>query len=138
MSRNGDLFNIYFIASTSTKQILRWVALDSTEALVFPGGSVSKESTCNAGDSLQCRRPCFDSWVEKIPWRRKWQPTPVFLPGKSHGQRNLVGYSPWDHKRIRHGLATKQQNLSFKTIESKITTLNKQLADTFFLFLLPT
>ena len=38
------------------------------------------------------------SWVRKIPWRRKWQPTPVFLPGEFHGQRNLVGYSPWGHK----------------------------------------
>ena len=37
-------------------------------------------------------------WVEKIPWWRAWQPTPVFLPGEFHGQRNLVGYSPWDHK----------------------------------------
>ena len=37
----------------------------------------------------------FDPWVGKIPWRRKWQPTPVFLPGESHGQRSLVGYSPW-------------------------------------------
>ena len=36
--------------------------------------------------------------VGKIPWRRKWQPTPVFLPGKSHGQRNLPGYNPWGHK----------------------------------------
>ena len=35
------------------------------------------------------------SWVGKIPWRRKWHPTPVFLPGKSHGQRSLAGYSPW-------------------------------------------
>ena len=43
-------------------------------------------------------RPGFDPWVGKIPWRRKWQPTPVFLPGKSHGQRSLVGYSPWGHK----------------------------------------
>ena len=40
----------------------------------------------------------FDSWVGKIPWRRKWQPTPVFLPGKSHGQRSLMGYNPWGHK----------------------------------------
>ena len=48
-----------------------------------------KESTC------QCRRYGFDPWVVKIPWRRKWQPTPVFLPGKSHRQRSLVGYSPW-------------------------------------------
>ena len=40
----------------------------------------------------------FDPWVGKIPWRRKWQPTPVFLPGKFHGQRSLVGYSPWGRK----------------------------------------
>ena len=40
----------------------------------------------------------FDPWVMQILWRRKWQPTPVFLPGKSHGQRSLVGYSPWGHK----------------------------------------
>ena len=54
----------------------------------FPGGSDSK-SIC-----LQCRRPRFDPWVGKISWRRKWQPTPVFLPGISHGQRSLAGYSP--------------------------------------------
>ena len=47
-----------------------------------------KESTCQWG------RYEFNPWVRKIPWRRKWQPTPVFLQGKSHGQRNLVGYSP--------------------------------------------
>ena len=44
------------------------------------------------------RRPRFDPWVGKIPWRRKWKPTSVFLPGKSHGWRSLVSYSPWDHK----------------------------------------
>ena len=48
----------------------------------------------------QCRRHGFDPWVGKVPWRRKWQPTPVFLPGKSHGQRGWVGYSPWDHKEL--------------------------------------
>ena len=47
---------------------------------------------------LQCSRQGFDPWVGKIHWRRKWQPTPVFLPGKSHGQRSLVGYSPWGCK----------------------------------------
>ena len=47
---------------------------------------------------LQCGRPGFDPWVRKIPWRRKWQPTPVFLPRKSHGQRSLAGYSPRDGK----------------------------------------
>ena len=41
------------------------------------------------------RRPSFDSWVGKILWRREWQPTPVFVPGESHGQRSLMGYSPW-------------------------------------------
>ena len=50
--------------------------------------------------SLQCKRPEFDPWVEKIPWRKKWQTTPVFLPGKCHGQRSLAGYSPWGHKEL--------------------------------------
>ena len=52
---------------------------------------------------LQCRRcrTCeFDPWVGKLPWRRVWQPTPVFLPGESHGQRSLVGYSPGGHKEL--------------------------------------
>ena len=51
-----------------------------------------KESTC------QCRTHGFDLWVGKITWRRKWQPTPVFLPGRSYEQRSLAGYSPWGHK----------------------------------------
>ena len=42
----------------------------------------------------------FGPWVRKIPWRRKWQPTAVFLPGKSYGQRSLVGYIPWRHKEL--------------------------------------
>ena len=54
----------------------------------------SKTFACDAEVHLQCRRPGFDPWVRKIPGRRKWQPTPVFLPGKLHGQRSLVGYSP--------------------------------------------
>ena len=43
---------------------------------------------------------------QEDPWRRKWQPLPVFFPGKSHGQRSLESYSPWGHKRVRHDLAT--------------------------------
>ena len=76
----------------------------------FVGGSGSKESACNA------RNPGFDPQIGKIPWRREWQPTPVFLPREFHGQRrewqptpvflprefhgqrSLVGYSPWGHK----------------------------------------
>ena len=49
---------------------------------------------------LQCRRPGFDLWVGKIPWRRKWQPTPVFLPGKFHGHRSLVCSRPWGHQEL--------------------------------------
>ena len=66
----------------------------------FPGGSVVK-------NHLPSRRCRFHPWVGKIPWRRKWQPTPVFLPGKSHGQTSLAGYSPEGCKRVRHILATK-------------------------------
>ena len=65
--------------------------------LVFPGGASGKEPAC------QCRRHkrCgFDPWVGKIPWRRSWQPTPVFLPGESHGQRSLAGYGPWSHEEL--------------------------------------
>ena len=57
----------------------------------FPGSSVSKESAYKARDGS-------NPWVQKIPLRREWQPTLVFLPGESHGQRSLVGYSPWGHK----------------------------------------
>ena len=49
---------------------------------------------------LRCRRPGFDPWVRKIPWRREWQPTPVLLPRKFHGWRSLVGYSPGGCKEL--------------------------------------
>ena len=62
-----------------------------------------KEFTCQC---TSCRRPRFNPWVRKIPWRRKWQPTPVLLPGESHGQRSLVGYSPWWSQRVRYDWAT--------------------------------
>ena len=61
----------------------------------FPGGVSGKKSASNAGD---ISRHKFDPWVREIPWRRAWQPTPVFLPGESLGQRSLVGYSPWGGK----------------------------------------
>ena len=55
--------------------------------------------------AFQCRRCRFHPWVGKIPWRRKWQPSLILLPGESHGQRSLAGYSPWS-QRVRHILAT--------------------------------
>ena len=63
---------------------------------------------------LPSRRRGFDPWVRKIPWRRKWQPAPVFSPGKSHGQRSLAGYSPWACKEVEHNLVTKQQQQLLK------------------------
>ena len=73
-----------------------WVAeLNWSEdgcTLGFPGGSDSKEPACNAGGP--------GSILGKILWRREWQSTPVFLPGEFHGQRSLVGYSPWGCKEL--------------------------------------
>ena len=62
----------------------------------FPGGAVVKNPPANAGDV----RRGYDPWVGKIPWSRKWQPTPIFLPGKSHGQKNLADYRLWGHKEL--------------------------------------
>ena len=77
-------------------QLLKWkIILDEIKCRLeptgFPSGAGGKEPTC------QCRRyktPGLNPWVRKTPWRRAWQPTPIFLPGESHGQRSLVGYSP--------------------------------------------
>ena len=66
--------------------------LSFNETINNPGGASGQEPAC------QCRRCRFDPWVRKIPWRRKCQPTPEFLPGESHRQRSLVGYSPWGRK----------------------------------------
>ena len=60
----------------------------------FPGGTSGKESAC------QCKRPGFDPWVRKIPWRREGLPTSVFLPEEFHRERSLAGYSPWGHKEL--------------------------------------
>ena len=58
-----------------------------------------KNPPASAGDSG------FDPWIRKMPWRRKWQPTPAFLPGKSHGQRSLAGYSPGGFAKSRTQLS---------------------------------
>ena len=73
------------------------IVIKGTSLLIcFPGDPSGKESTC------QCKRhkkhKFYTLVVGKIPWRRAWQPTPVFLPGESHGLRSLAGYSPWGHK----------------------------------------
>ena len=64
-------------------------------ARYFPGGASGKELACQG---RRLNRHWLDPWVRKIPWKRAWQPTPGFLPGESHGQRSLMGYSPSGHK----------------------------------------
>ena len=71
--------------------------------LGFPGGDSGKEP---AYQHRRHKRHGFDPWVGKIPWRRKWQPTPVCLPGKSHGQWSLASYSPWDRTELDSTEAT--------------------------------
>ena len=75
------------------------------ENSIGPGGSDSKESDSSAGDQVP--------WVGKIPWRRESPPTPVSLPGESHGQRSLVGYSLWD---LKESDTTEQLTLSYMRI----------------------
>ena len=80
--------------------------------LNFPGGSDGK-SVC-----LQYGRPGFNPWAGKILWRRKWQPTPVFLPGESHGRRSVVDYSPWGRKESD---TTERLHFHFKILLLLIT-----------------
>ena len=84
----------------------------------FSGGTSSKESACQC---RRCKRCGFDPWVGKIPWRRAWQPNLVFLPGKSHGQRSLVGYSPWGLKEFdtTECLSTAQHIITFNCLTDK-------------------
>ena len=76
-----------------TGTILPFIWWSVTEQLAFSGRSVGKKPTCNAGNLG------LISGSGRFPWRRKWQSTPVFLPGKSHGQRSLASYTPWGHKK---------------------------------------
>ena len=78
---NVKIYNGYFTHLENSKRASWWLN--------------SKESACNAGDTG------LIPGSGKIPWMMKWQPTPVFLPGKSHCQRSLEGYNPWGHKRAQ-------------------------------------
>ena len=89
-----------------------------------PGGANGKESTCHAGDAGDM----FDTWVKKTPWRRKCKPTPMFLPGESHGQKSLKGYSPWGFKELditEHNIAA--QSNSKKTVSYHLSYIYLQV-----------
>ena len=89
-----------FSSSSDCKEVKvqeEWERMRYSWNTGLPRWCKGKESAC------QCRRHKrhgFDPWVGKILWRRRWQLTPVFLPGESHGQRSLAGYSPWGHKEL--------------------------------------
>ena len=84
----------------------------------LPGGSDGKESAYNAGDLSAIP----GSW--RFPWRKAWRPTPVSLPGESHGQRSVVGYSPWGH-RVRYDWVTNTHTQTHRHIMFPILFLFK-------------
>ena len=104
--RNFSNMTVVLSLGTCWKHILKmhitWEIVNPYNLLVtplrlgFPACGSGKEPICHC---KRYRRHGFDPWVRKIPWRRAWQPTPVFLPRKSSEQRSLVGYSPWGHKQ---------------------------------------
>ena len=94
-----DAFTYNVLIEGFPRQLPRWLK--------------GKESAC------QCRRRRrhqFNPWVRKIPWRRKWQPTPVFLPGKFHGGRSLADYSPWGCKESDTTESTHHSHLVLKSM----------------------
>ena len=85
----------------------------------FPRWHSGRESDCQW---KRCKRCAFNTWVRKIPWRRKWQPTPIFLPGKFQELRSLAAYSSWGDKELdmteqlnMHGWFFKTENIIIKS-----------------------
>ena len=93
MWRTYRLLGLRTCKATAIKTVIIGMKIDMKG---FPGGARGKEPAC------QCRKlkERLQPWVRKIPWKGAWQPTPVFLPGESHEQRSLVGYSPWSRKEL--------------------------------------
>ena len=111
----------------------------------FPGGASGKEPT---SQSRRCARHRFDAWVRKTPWRRIWQPAPVFLPGESHGHRSLGGYSPRGRKESdttgvtahRHQFSSIQslsRSLSHSITSDEVTDISPSNLDSSLCFIQP-
>ena len=83
----------------------------------FPRGTSGKETTCQC---RRCKTRGSDPWVGKTPWGRAWQPTPVFLPGESQGQRSLAGYSPWGHRESDTTEATLHAHTTVKWWQNSV------------------
>ena len=99
----------FYVPSAACGILVSWSGIEPglPQWKGFPGGS--ETSAC------QCSRCGLGTWVKKLPWRRNWQHTPVFLSGKSHGQRSLVGYCSWS-RRVKCNLATKHHHQSTESI----------------------
>ena len=105
-----ELILLIFLGSTFFSLLFSLFFISGTLLDVGPfGWSVFQGSHSGKEPASQCRR-CksrgFDPWVGKIPWRRAWQPTPVFYPGESHGQKSLAGYSPQGCRELDRTEAT--------------------------------
>ena len=93
---------------------MHWTVILKIPQEGFPGSAVVKNLPVNSGDVSEI---CgFDPGTREILWSRKWQPTPVFLPGESDGQRSLVGYSPWGRKE-----SDMTEQLRFTSLTSLLT-----------------
>ena len=92
----------------------------------FPVDTSGKEPACQC---RRCKRQGFNPQMRKTPWRRVWQPTPVFLPGESLAQRSLAAYSLWGHKGVGRDLATKQQQHSTHSLEIWVRQRKKSCND---------
>ena len=108
-------FYFFFFKESPDPTSLNWFLDPLIQRL--PWWFSGKESACTV---RRHRRPGFNPWVRKIPWKRKWQPTPVFLPGKVHGQRSLVGYSPWGFKELDTTEHTHTHTVIYNTNFSKL------------------
>ena len=110
--------NSYFSFWYSSSYSYLFMICVSFKCLGFPGDSVGKNPAANAGDAGSILHTQEKSWVGKISWRRAWQPTPVFLPGESHGQRGLEGYSPGELQKVGHDSVTKTRTKIFNWLRS--------------------
>ena len=89
----------------------------------FPGDVSGKEPICQC---RRCKRLEFNPWVWKIPWRSTQQPTPVFLPGESQGQRTLEGYSPWGHKESHMTEVIQHEHNTMSKLKNSVQRFNNK------------
>ena len=120
------LFQTCQIRAWILNKFLKWFLCTVRGIRGLPRWYSGNKSTCQW--RRQKRRRRFDPWVRKIPWGRKWQPTLVFLPGESHGQRRLVGYSLWGHKELEttehaHMIMTLEGHWSIACNSGEVTEL---------------